>query len=858
MWPPNQNPYPNHPPVAAPPGHVPPPAPPTDDDGEDDDVLATLRKRLIQFDTLDRPMRALLLVAFAQLGVVALLLGTRDLPQIEISAGGSANLQANQVPLVSFVVTAVSLGLGFVCALSGALLVRTRLRLFIVALVTVVLGVEPIVGLFIGSGLSGTTFDAVAVLWWFQIAALLAIWGWTIKTLRPSPEPVVFMAPAHRHTFPRRTFIVMLALILAYYAAEFAVWIAYARAGIRFGPGLFANSITFQLENLPLLLAAIIFWSSTDFLEWGDLAARTLFRWVGTLSKTKTSAPLPLLILTGVVALAMTVDVLRPGDNLLVSLIGVALIIGLTVVVARAANIDGTWPSNIPVSGQILGPAFLFTSLGLALPAGLLLAAIAGLPTDLVYPLAISIGVMVDLVALTAGLVLALRGRSLHRRREGAIGLYLVTVALVTIAGSLTTILGVSGLPGSDLPLHILAGLKLLAALAVLGTVVWLGANRHRVQDAAGLLRIGFLLLAGLQTASWFFNISDGINALGALSPMLFALLFLLAVLWDLLTSGEQVTNSGSAAYPRMGRLLIYVGYTLVSSAILLFSATVQFAPGSSATADQFTPDTDVQLGLSLLGIPSVLCIAALRLWRWPAERRLPAFLAQRTTLADASATTQRVIVGAGALAIIAISIITAVSVVPRALVAVNAQALTVYRAATPGPGCDKGTAQWALVPGAGTITCLPSGMRLSVAADRDAIVEFHPPGSIYPANYSVAVRADMSAMRDGCAEILTRDEGTGFYILGICTDGAWHIFRYNIDTGKADILKAGKVQPARSYSLTATVNGSRQTLAIDGIAVGQTTDSTLQGGEAELLVSNAGTQTGSVVFSDFVFAPLS
>ena len=94
-----------------------------------------------------------------------------------------------------------------------------------------------------------------------------------------------------------------------------------------------------------------------------------------------------------------------------------------------------------------------------------------------------------------------------------------------------------------------------------------------RLSAAGGLLANALGLLVGLQLVRWLLDLLQAIAALGADSDYLLAGLFFLTVLWGLASSGDNLTgnSANSAKYPRDGRILLTVSYTLISSATLLY-----------------------------------------------------------------------------------------------------------------------------------------------------------------------------------------------------------------------------------------------------------------------------------------------
>ena len=75
---------------------------------------------------------------------------------------------------------------------------------------------------------------------------------------------------------------------------------------------------------------------------------------------------------------------------------------------------------------------------------------------------------------------------------------------------------------------------------------------------------------------------------MGARFTLAQALIILLALLWDLATSGESVTNGHGRTFPRSARVLMYCGYVVLIATVVLFLASDRSAKttGCSVTVD--------------------------------------------------------------------------------------------------------------------------------------------------------------------------------------------------------------------------------------------------------------------------------
>src|SRR5262249_2403458 len=100
-----------------------------------------------------------------------------------------------------------------------------------------------------------------------QLAVLGALWIWGVRVplLGRSGTP-----QAEGQARFWRSFGLVFLLLTVYYTADFLV----IRISQPTGSASFAgSSLATQAQYLPLLLAIVVYWGSTDFIEWGETAA---------------------------------------------------------------------------------------------------------------------------------------------------------------------------------------------------------------------------------------------------------------------------------------------------------------------------------------------------------------------------------------------------------------------------------------------------------------------------------------------------------------------------------------------------------------------------------------------------------
>lgn len=194
-----------------------------------------------------------------------------------------------------------------------------------------------------------------------------------------------------------------------------------------------------------------------------------------------------------------------------------------------------------------------------------------------------------------------------------------------------------------------------------------------------------------------------------------------------------------------------------------------------------------------------------------------------------------------------------------------TATAARFYRAASPGPDCDHGGAQWNLAnaqdtclsPGPGTLFVGgPATTEIGTAAF------YWPNPSSLPADVQIQVTIGQFSA-GSCGGVLLRTQfglsggPSGAYGFWVCDDGSTSIVFYDDTTGKPKALAATKVSPQASYTMVASAVGTTLTLSLAGVGVPiSATDATYTTTRSiRLGVDNYHSHTaGSAAFSNFTF----
>jgi len=561
-------------------------------------LLARVRHRLINFGSMAWPLRLFVVLTFVQLALIGALNAVHDLPQPTLGAlvGGS---HAIVLPSAAFIVGLVSFALALSAILAGALHGHWVARILAVLLFAVIVFVA------LGDVILITTdpttqelrspFRAQAL--WLPLLALpvlVAVWAlvvWLVSRARAG-------ASNRSGLLVAVTFFLMLALTIACFALS-AGYLALSGRAEAF-PTVPAD----ELWLLSYLLLPALLFSGTDYAEWGEAVAARLTRARRPTLSAPTLAILTTLlsvaIFVGVPALILLPGIQLAGNDISVSgllldavLLGTALL-GVLAAVVWLGRMR-RWPRLRVSFGGLL-----FSTLAVTL--AVTLASAGG-------PLGVILGIALWPVL---GIALVVRGRW-RPGGASAVGAYLIVVGLAVFIFALAIVAA-----GQNAAVA-LGGVQMVVALATLGALAWLAVRGRLDSERAPLISLYFVLNVGLLLIGVIYVLLANVATLSRGFGLIPAVLIVAAFLWDFLTSGEEVTNVEGRAFSRPARVLLYAGYIMLISTMVLFFAPV--TPNSIFNQQDlffvFSADLWPRYGLLLLGVPLLLTNFLLAMSRW-------------------------------------------------------------------------------------------------------------------------------------------------------------------------------------------------------------------------------------------------
>ena len=590
-------------------------------DQESAPLREVLRERLIQVGTMRVELRLIVGLAIAQLLVAGILLGLKEAdtgpfaPSIYAFPADSGN-GFQLISTAAFVIGVVVTTAAWAYVLAGAFRAGVVVRLAIVAAFGWAFASER-------DALNGldmwVTYACLALV---SFVGLLAV-----VTYLPERR-LHAQRRAEGHDRPgawrwvRRLevpvlFVVVGLLYLLPYLASASVDAANPPASVDASQvSFFSNDVFDQVDNLQYLLIPLLVLAGADFGEWGQLVvARTARRVRGFL-------PAPLFGLIAVVAGGL---IAYDGFNVAAGPdyggIGQEAVLGTVVVLIAAglyflAKPRGGWSSHVPFMG-IAAVAILDTVSGFVTQQ---LQGESDHLGDYITIASASLWVVGGVLSLLA--LVALRGR-LSPGWTAAL-CFVVLIGVTDLLQSMYVLGNFDNAPlGITADSQPYLGPEGIAAVfgALAVVVVAVAAVRRRLEVWRVPISIALVTAVTMEVLRYIDLLYTNKSKLEEAPPIAGlaiggTVILVGALLWDLMVSGEAITNVEGRHFPRDTRVLMFVGYILmVSSAVLLFASLHD--QSGKLLESSFDPESWVQSGILFLGIPLVMTMGIGALHRW-------------------------------------------------------------------------------------------------------------------------------------------------------------------------------------------------------------------------------------------------
>ena len=208
----------------------------------------------------------------------------------------------------------------------------------------------------------------------------------------------------------------------------------------------------------------------------------------------------------------------------------------------------------------------------------------------------------------------------LRRRRRNptwlsAAALFFVVTGVLYFLVEFPHVANRSGFPNVTAHLR-LPGLQLATAIATLAVVVVLVARRRLASPVPELLGLLLVLNGGLLAIQWIDRLIAGEEDAAGRFSIVQAVLIIVAFGWDILMSGEAITNRHTRHAPRHTRVLVYLGYVLLVTTAVLFFSSVRFVANGHVSEPGFESDAYPDSGLLIFGSAFLVTLFAARAGR--------------------------------------------------------------------------------------------------------------------------------------------------------------------------------------------------------------------------------------------------
>lgn len=241
---------------------------------------------------------------------------------------------------------------------------------------------------------------------------------------------------------------------------------------------------------------------------------------------------------------------------------------------------------------------------------------------------ALFLGLLPLLLGLALGYWMIRRGAK-HERAWQTAGAFVAALGLLVGAQQLPNMLQALGLPYTSVWFTGLDVGSLLQAVAIatLAFVIYVAVRRRGDARWIDLVRLALRLNVGLLFVWLMLLLYDRAIELSKSSadhPLSWAaaLIVLIALGWDLLMSGESFTNRDDERLPRHTRLLLYLGYIMLTATLVMYFSAQQFTHSTFTHESLFESEPWPQLGLQILGLPMVVAAFALGVVAWLGGKR--------------------------------------------------------------------------------------------------------------------------------------------------------------------------------------------------------------------------------------------
>ncbi|MGA7417664.1 MAG: hypothetical protein WBW80_06695 [Acidimicrobiales bacterium] len=583
-----------------------------DPDGAHLPLREALAARVLQVGTLRLETKLLLGAVVAQLIVAAILVSVRNAQLPTIQSDNFAHTTAT-MPILVFVACVVFSSAAWGLILAGAFRAGWEVRV-------------TVVGFFLWAMLSEhDVLDQVSAPAVFVCCLLLAaVVATAVATWFPESagahRDVPNGEPSGRWRIRRRLLPPLLVLAVA--AIYLTAWSANQSAG---HVDVFSDDMADQLAGIQYILIPVLVLAGSEFGSWSDFVAHRVVLRIRSLTREWLFGGIVVIAAGAILWNGLRASMPNNGGDVAPELLLAAVVAVVVAVLYLAAKPRDKWPGNVSLVA-LAAAAAADSTVGYI--AERQLAHSDPLLIDKVYGVSATFWIVSAVVALLA--LVILRGR--------LPGPWVAAGCLVVLVGAVDGLtelddIGVVvhpfGLTSSGRAGHLVTnapnlgieGLKSVAAMAVIAVVVYALATgaMHRLIVPVSLL---ITLTVSLELLTWIDLLFGKTSDTTGRVALFAGVVLVVALVWELASSGEGLTNLHSRQFPRESRVMLYGAYILLVSAAVLFFSSLHDAESTTLLESQFDAEQWVREGILFLGVPLVITLFLVGMQRW--RRRSP------------------------------------------------------------------------------------------------------------------------------------------------------------------------------------------------------------------------------------------
>jgi hypothetical protein len=406
-------------------------------------------------------------------------------------------------------------------------------------------------------------------------------------------------------------------LMLCVGALYLTAWLANKSAG---HVDVFTDDVAHQIANIEFFLIPVLVLAGSEFGNWSDFLVHRVVRRIRSSIHDWLFGAIVLIAAGVILWNGLRLSAPNNGGDVAPELLLAAVVAAMVGVLSVVVKPRGAWPRHVPfVALAIL--ALADSTVGYITERQL--GHGDSLLEDKVDGVSVTFWIVTAIVALVV-LVLLRHRLSGAWVAAGCLVVLIGTVDGLSALDQVGTVVHPFGLQSSGTAHHLVTnapylgveGLKSVAAMATIAAVLYALVTRavHRLIVPISLL---VTLTVSLELLTWIDLLFGKTTDTTGRVALFAAVVLVVALIWELASSGEGLTNLHSAGFPRDSRVMVYGGYILLVSTAVLFYSSLRDAESATLLEAQFDAEQWVREGILLLGVPLVITLFLIGMQRW-------------------------------------------------------------------------------------------------------------------------------------------------------------------------------------------------------------------------------------------------